>query len=173
MLSNGNALAVPGLRDLEKGTLAGGGNGEDGEVVVGTVRGLSSDVVDKLRAVEAFKSSQSWGLFRRPAVLVRKETVQLVSEMDKVVREKGVYRVVIDGERISGKSTLLLQAMAHGFLNGWTVVHIPEGKLTCGLTECCASTKRHCSARAHDGLHRICADSVDGPGAVVASDVPP
>ena len=134
VLSNGNALAVEGLRDLEKDTLLldRRANGEEAEAeaaVVGTVRGLPDVVVDQLRAIEAFKSSQNWGLFRRPATLVRRETVELVAEMDRVVAaEKGVYRVVIDGERIAGKSTLLLQAMAHGFLNGWTVVHIPEGK---------------------------------------------
>ena len=40
---------------------------------------------------------------------------------------KKTLRLVLSGERISGKSTMLLQAMAFGLLNQWVVINIPEG----------------------------------------------
>jgi len=49
---------------LEKETLAD-------KRLVGSVVGLPENVVDSLRAAEAFKPTQGWGLFRRPGILIR------------------------------------------------------------------------------------------------------
>jgi small subunit ribosomal protein S29 len=84
--------------------------------------------VDSLRAVEAFKTTQGWGLFRRPGLLVREESVAVSRKL--IMSEDGgneMLRLVIDGERGTGKSLLLLHAMATAFVRGWIVVNIPEG----------------------------------------------
>jgi small subunit ribosomal protein S29 len=36
--------------------------------------------------------------------------------------------MVIDGDRISGKSMMLLHAITTAFLRGWIVLNIPDGK---------------------------------------------
>jgi len=97
------------------------------EGLKGQVLGISNPVIDQLRAVEAFKTTQAWGFFRKPAMLVREETVELGRLMEEIEREKRMVRRVLIGEKGSGKSLLALQAMTIGFLKGWTVVNIPEG----------------------------------------------
>lgn len=96
----------------------------------GKVYGIPGPLVDQLRAVDAFKVSQGWGLFRRPGMLVRKETVEygkMIEEMSAEGSKKTVRRVLV-GERGSGKSLILLQALTMAFLKKWTVINIPEGK---------------------------------------------
>lgn len=119
VLSNTNALQVEGLRDLSK----------DMEMAVhtGKVVGLPGEVVDSLRAVEAFKVTQGWGMFRRPALLIREESVVVTENMKYAEQQKGGFRLVIDGERGAGKSLMLLHAMATAFVRGWIVLNIPEG----------------------------------------------
>ena len=58
VLSNTNVLQVGGLHDLSK----------DMEMVVHTrkVIRLPREVVNSLRAVEAFKVTQGWGMFGHP-----------------------------------------------------------------------------------------------------------
>jgi small subunit ribosomal protein S29 len=150
VLSNTNALEVEGMRELdgqlvgewEKGITLGDaergdwvldgalgmveqGKGE-GEEVIGKVVGLMGSTVDSLRAVEAFKTTQGWGLFRRPGLLVREESVALSRKL--ILSEEGkLLRLVIDGDRGTGKSLLLLHAMATAFVRGWIVLNIPEG----------------------------------------------
>ncbi len=71
-------------------------------------------------------------MFRRPAAVVRKETMELAMSIDEVEnadRKETVRRVIV-GERGCGKSTLLLQAMSMAFLKGWVVVNIPDGVST-------------------------------------------
>ncbi len=119
-LSNNNALAVSGLLPLSKESMA------DPESQ-GRMFALTDELVDKLRTMEAFKSSQSWGLFRQPSTLVLSESVQLVEKLPRAAVEKEALRLAIYGERISGKSMMLLHAMANGFLNDWVVINIPEG----------------------------------------------
>ena len=80
-----------------------------------------------MRAVEAFKVTQGWGLFRRPACLVRKETVELGRLIESAEQEKRTRKLVICGEKGAGKSLLLLQGMAAAFLRGWVVVNFPDG----------------------------------------------
>ncbi len=145
VLSNTNALEVKGMRDLDEGAveemvstkdvaeeevLAGAlgmvGGEDGGKDWVGKVVGLKGETVDSLRAVEAFKTTQGWGLFRRPALLVREESVIVSRKLVEGEKVQGV-RLLIDGERVTGKSLLLLHAMATAFLRGWVVVNIPEG----------------------------------------------
>ena len=126
VLSNTNALPVESMQDLSNENIA------DAELI-GKMVGLPGDVIDQLRAVDAFKPSQkNWAMFRRPATLARKETIQL-GEMIKSVDASGegegkVIRSIIDGPKSSGKSLMLLQAMSMAFLNKWIVINIPEGK---------------------------------------------
>jgi small subunit ribosomal protein S29 len=137
VLSNTNALEVANLRDLdaemvddmvrvrdeaEEFALQGAMAGREGKEV--EVR-----QVDSLRAVEAFKTTQGWGLFRRPALLVREESVGLSRQLLRAQEEKRALRLVIDGEKGTGKSLMLIHAMATAFVKGWVVVNIPEGKL--------------------------------------------
>ncbi|KAK5114059.1 hypothetical protein LTR85_010365 [Meristemomyces frigidus] len=126
VLSNTNALEVHGLQDLTTDNVDGAKVRE----LQGKVVGLGNDTVDALRALEAFKPTQGWSLFRRPASLVRKETVEL-AELLQAIKESNGHQVeqrVVYGERVSGKSVLLLQGMAMAYLKGWVVVHYPEAK---------------------------------------------
>lgn len=126
VLSNNNALEVSSLKDLGKENVLS----EQNE---GQVMGIPGDTVDALRAVEAFKATQGWSLFRRPAVLMRKEAVQLARLFKEVEEsaarpQKQTIRRILSGERMSGKSTLLLQGLTMGFLRDWFVINLPEGK---------------------------------------------
>lgn len=123
VISNTNALEVHGLQELSVEDLA---NPE----LQGTVVSIPNQVVDKLRAIEAFKTTQSWGLFKRPSMLVRPETTDLGTMFEhlSMVEEEGkTTRKIIVGEKGSGKSFHLLQAMVMAFLKDWVVIHIPEG----------------------------------------------
>jgi len=119
VLSNSNALEVPTMVDM---------TAELDVAQVGTVIGLPGRLVDQLRAAEAFKTTQGWGLFRRPAMLVREESVEIAKMVQEAQEAKKTPLTIIDGERGAGKSMMLLQAMATAFLRGWIVLSIPEGK---------------------------------------------
>lgn len=126
VLSNNNALEVTSLQDLSKENILSG-------QIEGKVMGLPEQVVDALRAVEAFKISQGWSLFRRPAMLMRKETVQfakLFAQVEEAAKGKSqkTIRRILTGQRMSGKSTMLLQALSVGFLRDWFVINLPEGQ---------------------------------------------
>lgn len=143
VLSNTNALEVRDLRDLDgkmvdemvavkKGqeqsskSLAAAVMGNEGGLV-GQVVGLKGVTVDSLRAVEAFKTTQGWGILRRPALLVREETVALNKKMLDAELKRETIRVVLDGDKGTGKSLMMLSAMATAFVKGWVVLNIPEG----------------------------------------------
>lgn len=120
-LSNNSALAVPGLETVNETTMLDVSS-------AGKVYAMPDQVVDQLRALEAFKPAQTWNLFRKPHFLVRKETVKLIEKLGKASGEKAeALRCVLTGSRLSGKSLALVQAMTHALLNGWVVIHIPEG----------------------------------------------
>ena len=68
-------------------------------MVEGKVVGLKGVTVDSLRAAEAFKTTQGWELFRRPALLVREESVGLSRQLVRAQEEKKALRLVIDGEK--------------------------------------------------------------------------
>lgn len=119
-LSNNSALPVQGLGTLDAKNMA-----QDSSV--GKVFAVPDPVVDHLRALEAFKTTQSWNLFRKPHVLLRKETVELMKKLELSAKEKKALKCVLTGSKLSGKSMTMLQAMAYALLNNWVVFHIPEG----------------------------------------------
>ncbi|ORY57464.1 mitochondrial ribosomal protein [Pseudomassariella vexata] len=120
-LSNNNALDVPGLDEITAENMTD-------QAAVGQVMGIPEEVIDQLRIVEAFKPTQQWGLFRRPHMLIRRETVDFVKAMTETVARKGTFRSVVTGPRGSGKSMLGLQALCAGFLNKYVVINIPEAQ---------------------------------------------
>jgi small subunit ribosomal protein S29 len=130
VLSNTNAYEIKGLQDLSPQNMAD-------EAYVGHMLGLEGNTLDQLRHAKAFKKTQNWNLFRRPATLVRPETVELGKKIELVneslLKDEGakreVLKQVIAGERISGKSILLLQALSMGYMNKWIVINIPESEL--------------------------------------------
>ena len=122
VLSNTNAIEVKGLQDVSSRSMTDNSLG-------GHVLGIPGLVVDQLRAVDAFKAAQGWPLFRRPAMLMRKDTLEMAEEIENIslgVRDRTIRRVFV-GERGSGKTVMLLQAMTMAFLKGWVVINIPEG----------------------------------------------
>ena len=122
VLSNTNALEVQGMQELSAETMLD-------MRLRGQVLGIPGSVVDQLRAIEAFKVTQGWGMFRRPGVLMRRESLAMGKTIENLSTENlgSVSRRVLTGERGNGKSMLLLQAMAMAFLKGWVVISIPEG----------------------------------------------
>lgn len=120
VLSNTNALEVEGMVELSEDNLLD-------DQHVGAMLGLPGTVVDQLRAVEAFKTNQGWSLFRRPAILVRSESIQIAQIMENAKQNRETAAYVVDGARSTGKSLMLIHAMAIAFVNKWIVVNIPEG----------------------------------------------
>lgn len=105
------------------------------ERLKGQVLGIPGDLIDRLRAVDAFKTTQAWGLFRRPGMLVREETLYYGKLMEDLNQSGHTSRRILVGEKGSGKSFLALQIMVIGFLRRWTVINIPEAQeLTIGHT---------------------------------------
>ncbi|KAH7328749.1 mitochondrial ribosomal death-associated protein 3-domain-containing protein [Stachybotrys elegans] len=128
-LSNNSALPVSGLAVLEAGTMLR-------EDMAGQVVGIPNDVVDQLRTLQAFKPTQSWGLFRQPHMLVRRKTVEVMNRLREASDKKTALKMVLTGSRLSGKSVMLLKTMSYALQNGWVAIHIPEGQdLTNGHTE--------------------------------------
>ncbi|RFU26174.1 hypothetical protein B7463_g10175, partial [Scytalidium lignicola] len=129
VLSNTNALEVQGLVDLDEKIMVD-------DSFIGRVVGIPGAVVDQLRTVEAFKTTQGWELFRRPAFLVRKESVEVSRLLEQSGGNKTTAKVVLDGSRGTGKSLMLLHAMATAFIKGWVVINIPEAQeLTTAVTD--------------------------------------
>lgn len=125
-LSNNSALPVQNIDELTAEVMAKLES-------KGKMFALPDKVVDQLRALEAFKTTQTWNLFRRPHFLVRDETVDLMSRMQEAVDKKEAFKCVLTGSKLSGKSLATLQAMSYALMNDWVVVHIPEGKATLSL----------------------------------------
>ncbi|KAK0624692.1 mitochondrial ribosomal protein [Bombardia bombarda] len=129
LLSNNNAIPVAGLQDFAPETMLDPSS-------AAKVLSIPDAVVDQLRTIEAFKTTQSWSIFRKPSMLVRAETVELATRMQGAAANKQALRLVATGDKLTGKSMLLLQAMTHGLLNDWIVLNIPEGQeLTTASTE--------------------------------------
>ncbi|KAF1815391.1 hypothetical protein P152DRAFT_368612, partial [Eremomyces bilateralis CBS 781.70] len=128
VISNTNALNVP---DIELMTA----EGVVDENNVGKVMALPVTTVDSLRAVGAFKNTQGWKFFRTPSTLIRKETVEMARKLDEAAKGEAIRQVLI-GEKKSGKSVLLLQALAHAFMRDWVVINYREAReLTMGFTD--------------------------------------
>ncbi|KAG9231549.1 mitochondrial ribosomal death-associated protein 3-domain-containing protein [Amylocarpus encephaloides] len=132
VLSNTNAIEVQDLVDLNQETVDGllkeNASGEYTSPVAGKVVGLPGTTVDSLRAIESFKTSQGWGLFRRPSLLVRKEAIDLTKSLVSAAKDQITQRLIIDGARGTGKSLMLLHAQAAAFAQGWVVINIPEAR---------------------------------------------
>lgn len=127
VLSNNNALEVRSLEDLDRSNVLRAEN-------LGQVKGIPEEAVDALRAVDAFKPRQGWSLFWRPAMLMRKETLQLaelIKEVEQAAKQNTnkTIRNVLVGERMSGKSTLVLQGITMAFLRNWTIINLPDGMI--------------------------------------------
>lgn len=123
VLSNTNALEVQGIQNITQESI---GN----EDFQGQIVGLPGPIVDRLRAVEAFKVGQGWSLFRRPCMLIRPETIEygkLIEQMNEKDGTRKTIRRVLVGERGNGKSVMLLQTMAMAFLKDWIVINLPDG----------------------------------------------
>ena len=122
VLSNTNALEVRGLEDLNAKNM-----GRESSKC--QMFGLSVQVVDSLRAVDAFKRTQGWHMFRKPSVLWRGQSIRMAQTMANLDRHRGseARRLILVGEKGSGKSVLLLQATAMAFLKGWIVINLPDG----------------------------------------------
>lgn len=132
VLSNGNALDVA---DLPNWTSENVGRAEALRALEGQVVGIGPDSVDALRALEAFKANQGWHHFRRPATVVRRETVELGEALLGVKDEKRVVRQLVHGGKGTGKSVLVLQGLAMAYLQGMVVVLFPEARdMTDGRT---------------------------------------
>jgi small subunit ribosomal protein S29 len=128
VLSNTNALEVKGLQELNRE------NGKAAKIaeLEGKVVALTDANVSALRTLEAFQHTQGWSLFRRPATVVRKETVEIAKALEdaeggKEGAAKKVVRRIVFGKQGSGKTVLQMQAMALALNKGWVVVHLPNG----------------------------------------------
>lgn len=129
VLSNTNAIEIKAMQDLNPKNM-------NDDAYVGHVLGIEGSVIDQLRHAKAFKRSQNWRLFRQPATLFRKETVELGKNFELVNESQygsdnqaKVLRQVVTGERISGKSVLLVQALSMAYMNKWVVINVPEGTI--------------------------------------------
>ncbi|KAL8851829.1 MAG: hypothetical protein Q9221_003255 [Calogaya cf. arnoldii] len=131
VLSNVNALEVKGMENIDVENMYD-------RRMEGQVLRLPGPIVDQLRAVEAFKTTQGWGLFQSPGMLMRRETVdmgKMIADMSEEGKSRKTVRRVLVGEKGSGKSLMLLQAMTMAFLKGWTVINLPEAQdITIGHT---------------------------------------
>jgi small subunit ribosomal protein S29 len=131
ILSNTNAQEVSGLQELSVENIA-----ED--ATLGKVMAIPGPVVDSLRVLGAFKRVQGWSNYRRPACLVTEESwnlAKIIAELGNISHVDGrassnSIRRIVNGQRKSGKSVLLLQAMAMAILKKWVVISIPECKFS-------------------------------------------
>jgi small subunit ribosomal protein S29 len=126
LLSNNNALPVPGLEELSAEAMLD-------PTKIGRMLALSNELVDQLRAVEAFKHTQAWNMFYQPSTLQRKEVVDLAQKMQNAAEKGETLKLVISGDRLVGKSMLLLQGISYAYLKKWIVFHIPEGMFLRGV----------------------------------------
>lgn len=140
VLSNPNALAVPGQPELAPATTeqeaaddtkaAARFTSFGDERLRGRVLALPLPLLDRLRGTGAFRPNQQrWALYRRPGVLVTGDSVELARRMGELEASKKVASRVVTGVKGSGKSVYLLQAMAMAMVKGWVVVTLPEGEL--------------------------------------------
>ena len=93
VLSNTSALEVP-LAEATAESITDPGS-------VGSVMAIPDEMIDRLRASNAFRKTQGWQYFRRPAMLIREETVRLAQERKNL--EKRQVGRILTGERGSGR----------------------------------------------------------------------
>ena len=119
VLSNTNALEVQRHDKLTTGNMSDSGR-------IGRVLALDGPLLDQLREAKAFKTTQNWNLFRTPSTLHRSETVEVACDIEDVKQDKSTLRRLVVGEKGSGKSVHLLQAMTMAYMNRWIVVNVPD-----------------------------------------------
>lgn len=124
VLSNPNAKPVE-LPEMT-GDLAGNLD------TAGSVFALTDTVLGKLQALEVFETKQHWPFFHRPSTLIRTETVLIGVLLNNVGNTLGGnqlhLRCILDGYYGSGRSILLLQAIAWALQKNWVVIPIPNGR---------------------------------------------
>ncbi|KAH7172486.1 mitochondrial ribosomal death-associated protein 3-domain-containing protein [Fusarium sp. MPI-SDFR-AT-0072] len=91
-LSNNSALPVAGLENLDASNMTKAES-------AGKMFAIPDQVVDHLRALEAFKTTQTWNLFRKPHVLQRRETVELMKKLELSAKEKKALKCVLTGSQ--------------------------------------------------------------------------
>ncbi|OAP56003.1 hypothetical protein AYL99_10155 [Fonsecaea erecta] len=124
VLSNTNALPVSDMETWSKENMVD-------EKSLGQMMALDGALLDQLRDSGAFKTTQNWSLFRRPATLIREETLRIAKDMEAIKQEGGEKKVVkhlVIGEKASGKSVLMLQTMSMAYMNHWIVLNVPEAQ---------------------------------------------
>lgn len=121
VLSNTNAIDVQGLEPLTKDNMLSTEN-------TGKMLALEGTIIDRLRDVKAFKTTQNWNMFRRPAILMRQESIELGTDFEAIKKEPRTIQRIITGDKKSGKSVHMLQAMSMAFLNNWIVINVPEAQ---------------------------------------------
>ncbi len=126
VLSNTNALEIKDMADLTPENMTD-------DAMISRFLGLEGTLLDQLREAKVFRTTQNWHMFRRPATLIRKETVSMGQNVREIIDSVDgamgavTSRQIITGERSTGKSLLLLQAMSMAYLNKWVVLNVPEG----------------------------------------------
>lgn len=121
VLSNTNAMDVQGLEALTKVNMLS-------TEKTGQMLSLDGTVIDQLRAVKAFKTTQNWNMFRRPATLMRQESIELGNDFEVIKNNPETIQRIVTGDKNSGKSVHLLQAMSMAFMNNWIVINVPEAQ---------------------------------------------
>ena len=121
VLSNTNAMDVQGLEELTKDNMMSTEH-------IGEMLAIEGTVIDRLREVKAFKTTQNWNMFRRPATLMRQESIELGKDFEDIKNEPKTIQRIITGDKKSGKSVHLLQAMSMAFMNNWVVINVPEAQ---------------------------------------------
>ena len=106
------------------------------EKYIGQMVALDGGLLDRLRDSRAFKTTQNWNLFRRPATLIREETIKVARDMQDAGDQNKVVKHLVMGERASGKSILVLQAMSMAYMKEWIVLNIPEGEFLASFCDC-------------------------------------
>ncbi|QIW96782.1 hypothetical protein AMS68_002300 [Peltaster fructicola] len=121
VLSNTNALEIRGLHRFQKDNISASSL----EKMRGSFLAFDEATIDALRALQAFKTSQSWSMFRTAATLVRHDTITLARVIEQQTTDSAgdnpsAASLVLFGERGSGKSVLQLQAMSQELTIGTT-----------------------------------------------------
>jgi hypothetical protein len=79
-VNNINAIEIKDLQDLTPENA----DGEDLGRLHPRMVGLQQATVDSIRALEGFKHTQSWSFFRRPATLVRRDTLRMANKIEQL-----------------------------------------------------------------------------------------
>ncbi|KAI5290727.1 37S ribosomal protein S23 mitochondrial [Ascosphaera acerosa] len=127
VLGNANALAVPSLTDMTAQSLSLGQTA-DTLLVAGKMASFPMELLEPLKNARAFRPTQKWGLFLRPATMVRPETLRLARAMEEAEQARAAAVKVVTGRKGTGKSVLLAQAAAMALLRKWVVVPFPEAQ---------------------------------------------